>query len=316
MAASSLPTPDRTGPILISGTRGLIGSALAVSLESDGTQVLRLVRGPAGAQNEIPWDPEVPLRDGRLTGLRAVVHLAGAPIATRWTAARRAAIRDSRVRGTESLVRGLTEVSSPPPVLLCASAVGYYGDTGDRAVDESGQPGDGFLADLCRDWEAAAQPARNQDTRVVNPRFGLVLAPAGGALAKMLPAFRMGLGGPLGSGSQYMSWITLADAVRAIRFLLDRDDLNGPVNLVSPTPVTNRTFTRALGVALNRPAVMSMPAPLLRLVLGGMADEALLVSNRVLPGRLLEAGFTFQNPELKDAFTSLGIGRKNASLST
>jgi hypothetical protein len=306
MTASPLPTTDRTGAVLLSGASGLIGAALATSLEADGQPVLRLSRSPqAGRPGTLHWQPGQELEPALLDGLRAVVHLAGAPIAARWTAKRMAAIRDSRVDGTAALARSVAGCSRPPEVFVCASAVGYYGDTADRVVEESAPQGDGFLADVCRAWEDAARPAAEAGIRVVNLRFGLVLDPAGGALGKMLPAFRCGFGGPLGSGRQYMSWIALPDVVGAARFALDHPTLQGPVNIVAPEAVTNRTFTKTLAKTLHRPAFLPLPAVALRLLFGRMADEALLASTRVRPAALLDAGFPFQYPDLAGALQAL-----------
>jgi len=306
MTASPLPTTDRTGAVLLSGASGLIGAALVKSLEADGQPVLRLSRSPqAGGPGALFWQPGTELEPALLDGLQAVVHLAGAPIAVRWTAKRMAEIRASRVDGTAALARSLAGCSRPPEVFVCASAVGYYGDTADHVVDESAPQGDGFLADVCRAWEEAAHPAAEAGIRVVNLRLGIVLDPAGGALGKMLPAFRCGLGGPLGSGRQYMSWIALPDVVGAARFALDHPTLQGPVNIVAPEAVTNRTFTKTLAETLHRPAFLPLPAVALRLLFGRMADEALLASSRVRPAALLDAGFRFQYPDLAGALQAL-----------
>jgi uncharacterized protein (TIGR01777 family) len=263
------------------------------------------------------WDPGS--ADGGLdprafTDVAAVVHLAGAGIGDRrWTAARKAEVRNSRVRATRALTTGLAGLDKPPPTLLCGSAIGWYGDTGGREVDESAPPGAGFLADLVRDWEQAADPARAAGIRTAQLRSGIVLSPRGGTLGRLEPIFKLGFGIPLGSGDQYMSWISLADEIAAIRFLLDRPDLAGPLNLTAPHPVTNSEFTDALNAALGRPAVLRVPVPglrmpgsvhvptaALRLALGEMSGE-LLASARVLPHRLLEAGYTFQHPGLPSA---------------
>lgn len=274
-------------------------------MQSDSAPILRLSRSGGGAPDTIPWEPGRDLAHPGLEGLGAVIHLAGAPIAARWTAKRMEEIRDSRVEGTESLVRSLLGCSRPPDVLVCASAVGYYGDTSDRVVDESDPKGEGFLADVCQEWEEAARPAAEAGIRVVNLRFGMVMDPAGGALGKMLPVFRAGLGGPLGSGGQYMSWVSLPDVVAAIRFAVNEPALQGPVNVVAPEATTNREFTRTLGDVLHRPARIPVPAFALRLLFGRMADEALLASNRVRPTALTEAGFTFRHPDLADALQDM-----------
>lgn len=294
------------------------------SLRADGHEVIRLLRpqsAPARGDATAPWDPGA--ADGGLdpeamAGVTAVVHLAGAGIGDkRWTASRQAEIRDSRVRATRALASGLARLpgtsrgTGPPATLLCGSAIGWYGDTADREVDESAPPGSGFLADVVRDWEEAADPARAAGIRTVHLRSGLVLAPQGGTLGRLLPLFRLGLGLRLGAGTQYMSWIALTDEVAAIRFLLDRPGIAGPVNGTAPRPVTNAEFTAALNGALGRPgllglpgprlpAALAVPVPALRLALGEMAGE-LLASARVLPRRLLEAGFAFRHPDIASA---------------
>jgi uncharacterized protein len=249
------------------------------------------------------------------TDVAAVVHMAGAGIGDRrWTAARKAEIRDSRIRGTRALATGLAGLDKPPPTLLCGSAIGWYGDTRGREADESAPPGAGFLADLVRDWEQAADPARAAGIRTAHLRSGIVLGGRGGTLGRLVPIFKLGFGIPLGSGGQYMSWISLADEVGAMRFVLDRPDIAGPLNLTAPHPVTNSEFTEALNAALGRPAVLGLPVPglrlpgsvlhvptpALRLALGEMSGE-LLASAQVLPRRLLEAGYAFQHPDISAA---------------
>ena len=293
--------------VCISGASGLIGSALQASLEAAGHRLVRLMRPGQPARNDAArWDPETGQIDVDAAGsIDAVIHLAGANIAAhRWSAAYRQALFDSRVESTRRLCRFLANLPSPPRVFLCASASGFYGDTRDRVVDEGTPCGEGFLADLCRAWEMACEPLKQGPTRVVHLRFGLVLDRRGGALARMLPVFRVGLGGPLGNGRQWVSWIALADVLAAVNFLLGREDLAGPINLVSPNPVTNREFARTLGGVLRRPAVAPAPAWALRLLLGPMADEALLVSSRITPKRLQEAGFPFQLPDLRVALAN------------
>ena len=294
--------------VLVSGARGLIGSALVRGLLAAGDRVIRLTRtGGAAAADEVGWDPSAGRIDAaRLDGIDAVVHLAGESIAqARWTAARKARIWRSRVDGTMLLARALANLADPPSTMICASAVGYYGDRGDEILREESGPGTGFLADLCREWEAAAEPARARGIRVAHLRTGTVLSRDGGALSRLLPVFRLGLGGAIGSGRQYMSWIALADAIEAIRHVLARDELAGPVNLVSPHPVTNREFTRALGRAVRRPAVLPVPAWMLRLLFGDLADETLLASTRAEPARLLGTGYAFRLPSLGGALTAL-----------
>jgi uncharacterized protein (TIGR01777 family) len=291
--------------IAITGSTGLIGKALVRALRDEGLTVIRLVRRPASAEDEVRWDPFGGVDSGALEGVDGVVHLAGAGIGDhRWTEAYKREVRDSRVEGTRTLSRALARLSRRPAVLVAGSAVGYYGDTGDHAVDESAPEGEGFLPALCRDWEAAAQPAVDAGIRVVHPRSGVVLSREGGLLGKALPLFRLGLGGRLGSGRQWMSWISLTDQVAALRFLL-HDGLQGPVNLTAPEPVTNAAFTGAVGRALHRPARFIVPAPALRLALGGFADEGALISQRVLPDRLSKAGFTFRHPDIDTALAAV-----------
>jgi uncharacterized protein (TIGR01777 family) len=291
--------------IAITGSTGLIGRALVRALRDEGLTVIKLVRRPATAEDEIRWDPFGEMDEGALEGVDGVVHLAGAGIGDhRWTEAYKRQVRDSRVEGTRTLARALARLSRRPAVFVSGSAVGYYGDTGDAEVNESATEGEGFLSELCRDWEAAAQPAAAAGIRVVHPRTGLVLSGEGGLLGKVLPLFRLGLGGRLGSGRQWMSWISLADQVAALRFLL-HDGISGPVNLTAPAPVTNADFTRAVGRALHRPTPFIVPAPALRLALGEFADEGALVSQRVLPDRLAKAGFTFQHPDIDAALADI-----------
>ncbi len=293
--------------VAISGSTGLIGGNLATDLASDGVEVVRLVRRVPRRADEIGWDPLAAngLDPAALRGVDAVVHLSGAPIARgRWTAARKAELRASRIASTSTLVSAMVAAGAGPRVLACGSAIGYYGQAGDRAVDESAPQGAGFLADLVHDWEAAAGPASAAGLRVVNLRSGIVLAPGGGMLGPLLLPFRLGLGAKLGSGSQYLSWISITDEVRAIRFVLDDDQITGPVNLTAPEPVTNAEFTRALARALGRPAVLGIPATALRLALGEVASE-LLGSARVLPGALTAAGFSFRHRAIGDALRDL-----------
>ncbi len=278
--------------VIVSGSSGLIGRALGVRLASTGHEMIRLVRRPARTPGEVAWNPQAAgggLAPGALDGADAVVNLAGAPIAGRWTAARKRAIRDSRVAGTTALVSALTAMDEPPSVLLSGSAIGYYGDTGGRAVDESAPPGASFLSGVARDWEAAAAPAENAGIRVVSLRTGIVLSRHGGAVGRLLPLFRLGLGARFGTGTQVMSWIMLADLVRILCFLLAKDDFKGPVNLTSPHPATNAEFTSALAAAAGRKARLSIPAAALQLGLGEASGE-LLSSARVMPRRLLDVG--------------------------
>lgn len=287
--------------VAISGASGFIGAALAAALEAEGVRVRPLVRPGKQADDAIAWDPRAGRLDrDALEGLDALVHLAGEGIANgRWTEAQKAELRESRVRGTSLLARALAELRHKPKVWISASAVGYYGDRGDEAVDERAPPGDDFLAELAVAWEGASAPAEQAGIRVVHARFGVVLHPSGGALKRMLLPFKLGVGGKLGSGRQYMSWVSREDTVRALSFLLERDDARGPYNITAPEPVTNAALTQALGAALHRPAFLPVPGPLARLALGEMADVALLRGARVLPTRLLESGFRFAHPELR-----------------
>jgi uncharacterized protein len=293
--------------VAITGASGLIGSALAAALLADGQEVTRLVRRAPQRPGEVRWDPHRPdggIAPGELDGVDAVVHLSGAPVAGgRWTATRKQVLRASRIQSTTALVSALARAQRPPSVLLSGSAVGWYGDTGDREVDESAPSGTGFLAGLVRDWEAAAEPARQAGLRVATLRSGIVLSRRGGMLGPLLPAFRLGLGARIGDGSQYISWISVTDHVAAVRYLLDHADIDGPVNLTAPAPVTNAEFTADLARALRRPAVLRVPAPLVRAGLGELSGE-LLGSQRVLPGRLLAGGFAFSHPDLASALTA------------
>ena len=298
--------------VAVTGSSGLIGTALVASLRADGHEVVRLVRRPARAAGEARWDPRaadaglVPYAPGGLDGLDACVHLAGAGVADRrWTARYKAEIRASRVLGTRALAGALAKLSPPPASLVAASAIGWYGDTGGREVDESAPAGQTFLARLVRDWEAAAGPAADAGIRVVHTRSGLVLTPGGGILARLLPLARLGLCPRFGSGRQVMSWILLSDEIGAIRFLLDRKDISGPVNLTTPAPVTNSEFTAALHAAASRRDLpwLRVPAPALRLALSEAAVE-LLTSARVLPKRLQEAGYEFRYPTLPEALSA------------
>ena len=298
--------------VAVTGSSGLIGTALVASLRADGHEVIRLVRRPSRGADEARWDPRaadaglIPYAAGGLDGLGACVHLAGAGVADkRWTARYKAEIRASRVLGTRALAGALAKLSPPPASLVAASAIGWYGDTGGREVDESAPAGQAFLARLVRDWEAAAAPAVEAGIRVVHTRSGLVLTPRGGILARLLPPARLGLCPRFGSGRQVMSWISLSDEIGAIRFLLDRKDISGPVNLTAPAPVTNSEFTAALNHAVARRDLswLQVPAPALRLALGEAAVE-LLTSARVLPKRLQKAGYEFRYPALPEALSA------------
>ncbi|MFE1247965.1 TIGR01777 family oxidoreductase [Streptomyces sp. NPDC058766] len=290
--------------IAVAGASGLIGSSLVRSLTADGHEVRRLVRRAARGDDEVSWDPGRGEADAAgLAGCDAVVNLAGAGVGDhRWTDEYKRRIRDSRVNGTTALATAIASLDEKdrPRVFVNGSAIGYYGETGDRAVDESAPAGEGFLPELCVEWEAAAAPAQEAGVRTVFPRTGLVVSREGGAWGRLFPLFRAGLGGRIGDGRQYWSFIALHDEVAAIRHLLDTDGLSGPFNLTAPHPVTNREITAAMGRVLRRPTLFPVPAPVLRSVLGEMAGDV-LGSARILPARLLESGFRFAFPEIEGA---------------
>jgi uncharacterized protein (TIGR01777 family) len=296
--------------IAVSGSSGLIGNRLTTMLRDAGCTVERLIRKPPEAgSTDIPWNPARGLLDGAaLEGVDVVVHLAGENIAAgRWSAKRKEAIFQSRVNGTRLLGETVARLEKPPRVIVCASAVGYYGDRGSESLSETSTRGEGFVADVCEAWEAAAEPARQSGIRVVNLRIGIVLSSLGGALARMLTPFKRGMGGVIGHGRQYMSWIVLDDLVRVIQYVLLTDDISGPVNAVTPNPVTNHEFTKTLGRVLRRPTVAPLPGFMVRLLFGEMGQELLLASARVTPNRLQESGFVFLHPDLEDALrTELG----------
>ena len=288
---------------LISGATGLVGTALAESLRRDRHEITRLVR-PGGEvrSGDLHWDPNAGALDLGAEGTDCVVHLAGASIADgRWNAERKQVLRSSRVEATEHLIAGLARLKTPPKVLVCASAIGYYGDRGEESLTEESPPGSDFLSLLARDWEGAAAGAEKLNIRTVMLRFGIILAAQGGALAKMLPPFKFGLGGKIGSGKQWMSWLTLEDAVGCIRHSIENTGLRGPVNAVTPNPVRNSEFTRVLGHALHRPAILPLPSFVARAAFGEMADALLLSSQRVVPRRLETSGYRFLAPELEGA---------------
>lgn len=305
--------------VVISGASGLIGSALARALEADGVRVVRLVRRAAANHDEIAWHPDrgeidrAALDAVMQESVDAVVHLSGENLAQRWTTRVKREIRASRVDSTALLARALAASSRAPRVLLSGSAVGIYGDRGDELLTESSAPGTGFLADVCREWEAATSPASSAGIRVVHLRTGLALSRDGGVLAEMLLPFRLGLGGPLGDGQQWMSWIALADHVRAMRFLIGAEEVSGAVNVVAPAPVRQRDYARALARALRRPSLLRAPRFALKLAFGDMADEALLASQRAQPERLTRAGFSF---EFRDLEQALGAALGAATRST
>lgn len=290
--------------VLVSGSSGLIGNALLPALQSSGREVSRLVRGTSGL-GRIEWDPAQPLAPDSISGFDAVVHLAGESIVSRWTEAKKRRIRESRVKGTRHLAEALAQAPRRPQVLISASAIGYYGDRGEEALREDSPSGDGFLPEVCREWEAAAQPAVSAGIRTAHLRTGVVLSPSGGALKAMLPPFRMGLGGKVGSGRQWMSWIDLHDMIGAILHLIADDSIRGPVNMVSPSPVRNAEFTKTLASVLSRPAIFPMPAFAARLVFGQMGDELLLASQRVEPAELMASGYVYQKPDLRKALEAI-----------
>jgi uncharacterized protein (TIGR01777 family) len=300
----SINTIPESATTLLTGASGMLGAAVRNALTARGAEVLQLVRGDPGQAGQLKWNPSAaqPLADpSALEGLSAAIHFSGANVAAhRWTPAYKREIWTSRVDSTRVLSTMLAGLSEPPKTLLVASATGIYGDRRDEILDERSSPGGGFLAELCQAWEKAAQPAVKAGVRVVHLRFGVVLCTSG-ALAKMLPVFRLGLGGRIGSGVQWMSWISVADAVQAILFAIDTAAIAGPLNITAPEPVTNADFTRALAAAVHRPAFVPAPAFALRIALGEMADEALLSSQRAVPAKLTNAGFRFAHPTVSEA---------------
>jgi uncharacterized protein len=293
--------------IIVTGPTGLVGRRLVAELENSGAHVIRGVRRPARGDGEMYWNADAgEIESGKLEGADAVVHLAGENVAgRRWNDAFKKKLLDSRVKGTKLFADAIAHATNKPRTFLCASAIGYYGNRGDQVLTESASPGDDFLADVCKQWEAACEPARKAGVRVVNGRIGVVLSPEGGALAKMLIPFKLCAGGVIGSGRQYISWIALDDLARAMTFILADHNIAGPVNLVAPNAVANSEFTAALGRTLSRPTVLPMPAALARLLVGEMADATLLSSTRVAPQVLTEAGFRFQYPTLEPALRHL-----------
>jgi uncharacterized protein len=309
---------EREGPgfhVAVTGGSGLIGTALIQQLRQGPHKVTQLVRRPAGP-GELGWDPAGGRLDPvALEGVDAVVHLAGENVGTRWTAARKRRIRESRVNGTRLLSQTIARLRRPPRVLISASAIGIYADRGDEILTEAstlGDPDSDFLASVSQQWEAAADSARAAGVRVVHPRFGVVLSPAGGALRKLLLPFRLGLGGRLGRGTQWLSWISIDDAVGVIHQALETDTYRGPLNATAPDPVTNRDFTRTLGRVLRRPTLFPVPAAALRFALGEMADETLLASARALPTKLLQSGYQFRYGELEAALRHV-LGKEPGS---
>lgn len=297
------------GKILFSGASGMIGAALVRAADAERIEAAQLIRREPANPGEIQWDPQSdqPVRDlTSLEGMDAAIHLSGANLSSRrWTPAYKREIRDSRIASTRALVKVLKALKRPPEALLCASATGIYGDRGNEILTEESEPGQGFLADTCRTWEAEAAVVADAGIRVVYLRFGVVLAAEGGALQRMLPIFRLGLGGRLGNGKQWVGWIAVGDLVRAVFHVLNSSMFQGPVNFVAPNPVTNAEFTHALGHTLHRPAIIPAPAVALRVALGEIADEALLASTRAVPDRLLSSGFIFELPHVASAFNAI-----------
>lgn len=293
--------------VLISGASGLIGLALTAALRAGGDQPVALVRrAPQGA--EVQWNPGQPLDPQKLAATDAIVHLAGKNVAGRWTEKFKQEVRESRVQGTLTLAKAAAEAyrqTGKPAVLVAASAIGYYGDRGEEVLTEASAPGEGFLADVCREWEAATEVASAAGIRVVNLRIGVVLASDGGALKPMLLPFKLGLGGEIGDGKQYWSWIALEDVVQAIVFALGNDTLRGPVNAVGPEPVRNAEFVKALGKALHRPSMFPLPAFVVRAVFGEFGEEGILGSARILPTKLEAAGYEFRHPQLEEALRTV-----------
>ena len=297
--------PVGQNKILVSGASGFIAAALMPALRAQGWDVFKLIRGKPRTSREIHWDPMQPVDLESVSGLDAVIHLAGETIFGFWTAAKKRRILESRELGTRHLAEALAQSSAPPRVFVSASAIGYYGNRGDEILRDDATSGTGFLAEVCRAWESAAEPAINAGIRTVHPRIGLVLSASGGALKRMLLPFRLGLGGRIGNGRQWWSWIDIRDLVGGFLHLLGDESLTGPVNMVAPNPLTNGEFTRALAVALSRPAILHIPDFGIRLALGEMGEELLLSSQRVEPVKLVATGYHFQSPNLRAALTNI-----------
>lgn len=298
--------------ILITGSTGMIGTVLIEALKKQNHRVTRLVRSPKpNSEPTVLWNPASGTLNAKdVEGFDAVVHLAGESIAaSRWTEAQKARIRDSRVQGTALLSATLAKLAKPPKVLVCASAIGFYGNRGEEILREDSKIGTGFLAEVCQEWEDAAAPAKHKGIRVVHLRLGVVMSPKGGALAKMLLPFKLGLGGVVGNGKQYWSWVSLDDVIGAFLYALQNENLSGAVNAVAPRAVTNAEFTKTLGKVLSRPTIFPLPGFAARLVLGEMADDLLLSSARIEPARLLAAGYQFKHPDLEGALRAL-LGKK------
>jgi uncharacterized protein len=291
--------------ILVSGVSGPIGVALLPSLRTVGCSVVRLVRGAATGAGEISWNPRNPLAPEQVSGFDAVIHLAGEGIFGRWTATKKAKVRESRVAGTFNLASALAQAEEKPKVFLCSSAIGYYGNRGDEPLSEESTPGTGFLAEVCQEWEEATMPAVQADIRTAHLRTGIVLSTKGGALGAMLTPFKLGLGGRVGDGRQWMSWIDVQDMVGAIHHILKNDLLQGPVNMVAPKPVRNEEFVKTLASVLSRPAILPMPAFAVKTVFGEMGESLLLASQKVEPGKLISSGYPFRHRELRQSLEHL-----------
>jgi len=301
---------DKAMKVLITGSSGLIGSALIESLASNGHEVIRLLRKKSAEdppEASPVWDPENAVIDlGDHSDIAAVVHLAGDSIADgRWNERKKKRILDSRVVGTKLLADYFAAANHKPDIIVSASAIGVYGDRGEELLDETSEPGNGFLADVCKQWEGAMASAVDAGIRVANVRFGVILSTAGGALKKMLLPFKMGVGGVIGSGKQYMSWASIDDVAAMIQYVIANESMRGPVNLVSPNAVTNRQFTKTLGKVLHRPTILPMPAFAARMAFGEMANELLLASTRVVPKKLMDSDYEFRHPELGEALEHL-----------
>jgi uncharacterized protein (TIGR01777 family) len=291
--------------ILVSGSSGLIGTALLPSLKASGHEVVCLVRHAASGKQQIEWDPARPLAPDSISGFGAVIHLAGESVVGRWTEVKKRRILESRVQGTRHLAEALAATPQRPRVLISASAIGYYGNRGEEMLREDSASGEGFLPEACRAWESAAERAAKAGIRAVQMRFGLVLSASGGALQKMLLPFRMGVGGNMGNGRQWWSWVDINDVVGALLHVIKTDTLQGPVNVVAPSPARNAEFTKTLASVLSRPAIFPMPAFAARIVFGQMGDELLLASQRVEPAKLLASGYVFQRPDLRTALEGI-----------
>jgi uncharacterized protein len=291
--------------ILVSGVSGPIGSALLPSLKAQGYRITRLVRAGAASTDQIAWDPAKPISPDAVSGFDAVIHLAGESIMGRWTESKKKAIRDSRTVATRNLAQALAQTKSKPQVFICSSAIGYYGNRGDELLNEGSTPGAGFLADVCREWEAATQPAANAGIRSAQIRTGVVLSAKGGAVGQMVTPFKLGVGGRIGAGRQWMSWIDVHDMVGGIQHILNTDRLHGPVNMVAPKPVTNAEFTRTLASVLSRPAIFPIPVFVIKLIFGEMGETVLLGSQRVEPAQLAASGYSFRFNDLRASLANL-----------